>query len=144
MSDDTATVAEKLKIPPHKGFWAECVVQHLGETASLVGSYDALSPGEVVAWVRPLFNLTSEALVSVGGPDAFSPDDGYWRWMERRLSRGQSCLLSVRNPSVVAHWTVTPVIFLPLAGRDDRLLPPCAGEFACSAGGLRHAGCADG
>ncbi|MFF3555509.1 hypothetical protein ACWD4V_05395 [Streptomyces tsukubensis] len=144
MSDETATVAEKLKMPPRKGFWAEFVVQHLGETASLVGSYDALSPGEVVAWVRPLFNLTSEALTPVGGPDAFSPDDGYWGWMERRLAHGQSCLLSVRNPTVAAHWTVAPVIFLPLAGRDHRLLPPRAGEFACLLGGLRHPGCADG
>ncbi|QDY78708.1 hypothetical protein [Streptomyces qinzhouensis] len=143
MSDETVAVAEKLKIPPRKGFWAECMVQHPGEAALLVASYDALSPGEAVAWVKSLFQLASEALVP-GPVDAFGPDGDYWGWTARRLSRGEPCLVSVRNPDVAAQWIVTPVIFLPMAGRDDRLLPPCSGAFACPAGWPGHSGCADG
>ncbi|MEW1545890.1 hypothetical protein [Streptomyces tsukubensis] len=140
---ETETPPGELTILSRRGFWAECMVQHPGEAALLVASYDALSPVEAVAWVKSLFQLASEALVP-GPVDAFGPDGDYWGWTARRLARGEPCLLSVRNPSVATLWIVTPVIFLPLAGRDDRLLPPCSGAFACPAGGPGHLGCAGG
>jgi hypothetical protein len=48
------------------------------------------------------------------------------------LRRGVPCVFAIRCGGTKVEWTVRPVVFLPLAGRDDRGLPQNAGRFACA------------
>lgn len=128
-----------------RGHWAECLTQVPGEDERLIGSFDAASAEEAVGWVGSLFQLASHALESVeASAEVPHASESLWGGAIESLERGRPFRVAVRTAGVSAQWRVQPVAFLPLAGRDDRQLPACAGHFACLVDGPHHFGCAHG
>jgi len=115
-----------------RGFWAECVTRTADTGTSLVASIDTVTARQAVGWVRgsagPLVSLLDDV-----------ERDAALSWLEgggcigavAGLRRGEPCAFTLRRGGTRVDWTVRPVIFLPLAGRDDRGVPECAGRFAC-------------
>ena len=51
-----------------------------------------------------------------------------------QLRGGEPCAFAVGHGGTRVVWTARPVLFLPLADRDGRRLPLCAGMFPTEAG----------
>jgi hypothetical protein len=98
-----------------------------------VASIDTVTALAAVEWVRgsagPLLSLLDDV-----------ERDAALSWLEgggcigavAGLRRGKPCAFTIRRGGTRIEWTVRPVVFLPLAGRDDRGVPECAGRFACA------------
>ena len=122
-----------LAVGVRRGFWAECVTRTADTGTSLVASIDTVTALAAVEWVRgsagPLVPLLDEVEC-----------DAALSWLEgggcigavAGLRRGEPCAFTVRRGGTCVEWTVRPVVFLPLAGRDDRGVPECAGRFTCT------------
>lgn len=59
-----------------------------------------------------------------------------WEWMydgridtRRALLRAEPCTVALTHASTRITWTIQPVLFLPLAHRQDTELPACAHDF---------------
>lgn len=97
-----------------------------------MASLDAMTPVQAVRWVR----IAARTLVSLLDD---AERDAALAWLDgggcigavAGLRRGQPCAFMVRRGGTSVEWTVRPVVFLPLAGRDDRGVPECARRYAC-------------
>ncbi|MFD8613248.1 hypothetical protein [Streptomyces sp. NPDC059631] len=116
---------------PRWGFWCECWTESLTEQDPpvMVASFDAYSAPQADRWVAVALETIFPALDS----DASS---AAWEWMydgridtRRALLRADPCTVSLTHASTRITWTIRPVLFLPLAHRQDADLPTCAHYF---------------
>jgi hypothetical protein len=130
---DAVNAGRTAAVGTRRGFWAECITHTADVGTCLVASVDTVTALQAVEWVRgsagPLVSLLDEG-----------ERDAALSWLEgggcigtvAGLRRGKACTFTVRRGGTLVEWTVRPVVFLPLAGRDDRGVPACAGRFACA------------
>ncbi|MEU7556777.1 hypothetical protein [Streptomyces eurythermus] len=113
------------------GFWCECWTESLTKQGppALVASFDAYSASQADRWVAVTLQAISPALDSDASTDA-------WEWMydgridtRRALLRAEPCTVSLTHAGTRITWTIRPVLFLPLAHRQDTELPACAHGF---------------
>ncbi|MFG2464868.1 hypothetical protein ACGFXB_05260 [Streptomyces canus] len=116
---------------PQWGYWCECWTENLteGTRPVLRASFDAYSAPQADRWVAVALRTISPAL----DPDA---SEDAWEWLydgrittRRALVRAEACTVSVTQTGTRITWTIRPVIFLPLAHRQDIDLPACAHDF---------------
>ncbi|MFJ9708163.1 hypothetical protein [Streptomyces sp. NPDC101234] len=117
---------------PRRGFWCECWTEDLTDEMqrpALRASFDAHSTPQADQWVAIALRTISPAL----DPDA---SDEVWAWLHdgraetrRALLRLEPSTVSVTQANTRITWTIRPVIFLPLAHRQDVELPACAYAF---------------
>ncbi|MFG2969136.1 hypothetical protein ACGFZS_38285 [Streptomyces sp. NPDC048288] len=117
---------------PRRGFWCECWTEDLTDGMqwpALRASFDAYSAPQADRWVAIALRTISPAL----DPDA---SDDVWAWLHdgraetrRALLRLEPCTVSVTQANTRITWTIRPVIFLPLAHRQDVELSACAYTF---------------
>ena len=120
-----------LRITTRSGFWCECWTEGLdGQLPpALFGSYDAYSEREADGWVSTILRTISPAL------DADASQEAWTRLYDQRIDKRRALLrrepwtVSVTHINTRITWAVRPVIFLPLARRQDSELPACAHDF---------------
>jgi hypothetical protein len=133
------SAVQAVAVGVRRGFWAECVTRTVDEGACLVASVEQVTARRAVGWVR----ISARSLVSLLDD---AERDAALSWLDgggcigavAGLRRGKPCAFRIRRGGTCVKWTVRPVIFLPLAGRDDRGIPECAGRFACVAADADH------
>ncbi|WP_030342057.1 hypothetical protein [Streptomyces sp. NRRL S-1022] len=117
------------------GYWCECWTEDLTEQRgrALLASFDAYSASQADRWVAVALRTISPAL------DADASDEA-WEWLyegrietRRALLRAEPCKVSVTHARTRITWTIRPVLFLPLACRQDTELPACAYRFKAHA-----------
>ncbi|MEV6961342.1 hypothetical protein AB0M97_19505 [Streptomyces sp. NPDC051207] len=113
---------------PVRGYWCECWTEEASNTEgpTLLASFDAYSAPQADRWVAIALRTISPALDSDASDEA-------WAWLyegraetRRALMRSQPCRVTITHASVRVTWTIRPVLFLPLAHRQDAELPACA------------------
>ncbi|MGW3951037.1 hypothetical protein ACWEKM_08825 [Streptomyces sp. NPDC004752] len=117
---------------PRRGYWCECWTEDLtDETAppTLRASFDAYSASQADRWVAVTIRTISPAL----DPEA---SDEAWGWLyqgrivtRQALLNSEPCRVSISSADTRITWTIRPVIFLPLAHRQETELPACAYDF---------------
>lgn len=97
--------------------------------AGAAGVFDAYSAPQADSRVSVALRTISPAL------DADASDEA-WEWLyegrietRRALLRAEPCTVSVTHARTRITWTIRPVLFLPLAHRQDVELPACAYVF---------------
>ncbi|MFF5473170.1 hypothetical protein [Streptomyces achromogenes] len=110
------------------GFWCECWTESLtgqGRPA-LVASFGAYSAQQANRWVAVALQTISPALDSDASTEA-------WEWLydgriatRRALLRAEPCTVSLTHASTRITWMIRPVLFLPLAHRQNAEVPACA------------------
>ncbi|MCX5462194.1 hypothetical protein AB0391_12965 [Streptomyces albidoflavus] len=117
--------------PPQRGYWCECWTENPAEEwpPALLASFDAYSSAQADRWVAVVLRTISPAL------DA-DASDAAWEWLyegrietRRALLRAEPCTVSVTHARTRITWTIRPVLFLPMAHRQDTELPQCADVF---------------
>jgi hypothetical protein len=111
------------------GYWCECTTQHSIDTTTFTASFTANSPHQAVRWIRIALRTISPALDPAAAEHA-------WQWLlhdhtraTTDLHQGQAIALTIQHHATALTWTARPVLFLPLAHRHSRQLPPCAERF---------------
>ncbi|KDN75398.1 hypothetical protein DF19_24715 [Streptomyces olindensis] len=116
---------------PRRGYWCECWTQDLTtqQQPALLASFDAYSAPQADRWVAVALRTISPAL----DPDA---SDEAWMWLyegrvhtRRALLRAEPSTVTITQASTRVTWTIRPVLFLPLAHRQEGELPACADDF---------------
>lgn len=114
-----------------RGYWCECWTQNLDgdQQAALHASFDAYSAAQADRWIAVALRTISPALDAAASEQA-------WQWLyedrietRRALLRAEPCSVGVDQAGTRITWTVRPVIFLPLAHRQNVELPACAYDF---------------
>ncbi|MEU0585749.1 hypothetical protein [Streptomyces sp. NPDC006132] len=114
-----------------RGYWCECWTRDLTEhePPALRASFDAYSPHQADRWVAITLRTISPAL------DTDASDEA-WAWLyqgristRQALLRSEPCMVAVTQANTRITWTIRPVIFLPLADRQEGELPACAYDF---------------
>jgi len=95
----------------------------------ILASYDAYTAPEADNWVAATLRTIAPALTPGASDEA-------WEWLydgrikaRRALLRFEPCEVSVTQASTRIIWMIRPVLFLPLADRQDGKLPTCAYSF---------------
>ncbi|MFD5016729.1 hypothetical protein [Streptomyces chartreusis] len=113
------------------GYWCECWTQNLDrdQRPALHASCDAYSAAQADQWIAVALRTISPALDAAASEQA-------WQWLyegrietRRALLRAEPCSVAVNQAGTRITWTVRPVIFLPLAHRQNIELPACAYDF---------------
>ncbi|MGW2710947.1 hypothetical protein ACWC4J_18445 [Streptomyces sp. NPDC001356] len=113
------------------GYWCECWTEDLPgqRQPALLASFDAYSAPQADRWVAVVLRTISPAL------DADASDEA-WAWLyegrietRRALLRAEPCTVSVTHAKTRITWAIRPVLFLPLAHRQETELPACAHAF---------------
>ncbi|MFF8096078.1 hypothetical protein [Streptomyces sp. NPDC016675] len=116
---------------PTRGYWCECWTEALTGTGgpARLASFDAYSAPQADRWVAIALRTISPALDSDASDEA-------WTWLyeeraetRRALLRSEPCTVTITHADVRITWTIRPVLFLPLAHRQDTELPACARSF---------------
>ncbi|NEB06021.1 hypothetical protein G3I78_44375 [Streptomyces sp. SID13726] len=116
---------------PQRGYWCECWTEDLTEERQPVlrASFDAYSAPQADRWVAVALRTISPAL----DPDA---SQEAWEWLydgrittRKALLRAEPCTVTLTQARTRINWTIRPVIFLPLAHRQEAELPSCAQDF---------------
>jgi hypothetical protein len=133
------STARTAAVGVRRGFWAECVTRAADEGACLVASIDTVTGLQAVRWMRISARTLVSLLDDVERDAALSwLDGGGCIGAVAGLRRGVPCAFTIRRGGTWVEWTVRPVVFLPLAGRDDRGVPECARRFACAVTDPKH------
>ncbi|MFD4346339.1 hypothetical protein ACFWQ6_15995 [Streptomyces coelicoflavus] len=116
---------------PTRGYGCECWTEEVTGTGgpACLASFDAYSEPQADRWVAIALRTTSPALDSDASDEA-------WTWLyeeraetRRALMRSEPCTVTITHADVRITWTMRPVIFLPLAHRQDAELPAWARSF---------------
>ncbi|MFF2972147.1 hypothetical protein ACFVS5_01630 [Streptomyces albidoflavus] len=113
------------------GFWCECWTRDLDDCQppTLFASYDAHTEVEANNWVSTILRTISPAL------DTDTSEEAWERLYDHRVNTRRALLrrvpwtISETHTRTLITWTVSPVIYLPLAHRQDIELPLCAYAF---------------
>ncbi|WP_425580903.1 hypothetical protein [Streptomyces thermoalcalitolerans] len=115
-----------------RGYWCECWTEAVrGGTKEpvLLASFDACSAAQADRWVAVALRTISPML------DADALDEA-WAWLyedrietRRALLRREPCTVTLTHANTRITWAIRPVLFLPLAHRQNAELPPCAHAF---------------
>jgi hypothetical protein len=113
------------------GYWCECWTHSpaTGDAPALLASFDATSAAQAVRWMR----VALRTVVSALDPQEFA---SAWKWLTggyvadiEALVRTELCAIAIFHGDTHIQWTARPVLYLTLADRQARKLPPCAREF---------------
>lgn len=113
------------------GYWCECTPVRAGRTAEppLRASFAAHGPGQAVNWIR----IAIRTLIAVYDDEPF---EQAWQWITtdhttayQTLKAGHPYALSLAYATTLTTWTIHPVLYVPLAHRQGRRLPPCTKQF---------------
>ncbi|MFF7046140.1 hypothetical protein [Streptomyces massasporeus] len=116
---------------PTHGYWCECWTENLTspEPPALRASFDAYSAPQADRWVAIALRTISPALDSDASDEA-------WTWLyderaetRRALLRSEQCTVTIKHAGLRITWSIWPVLFLPLAHRQDAELLACANAF---------------
>ncbi|WP_307825061.1 hypothetical protein [Streptomyces sp. M2CJ-2] len=116
---------------PTRGYWCECWTEDVSTTEqpALLASFDAYSAPQADRWVAIALRTISPALDSDASDEA-------WAWLHeeraqtrRALLRSEPCTVTITHADVRITWTIRPVLFLPLAHRQNTELPACVHRF---------------
>jgi hypothetical protein len=114
-----------------RGYWCECWTQNLDRDQQPVlhASVDAYSATQADRWIAVALRTISPALDAAASGQV-------WEWLyegrigtRRSLLRAEPCSVTVDQAGTRITWTVRPVIFLPLAHRQNVELPAWAYDF---------------
>ncbi|MEV5234571.1 hypothetical protein [Streptomyces pseudogriseolus] len=120
---------------PARGYWCECWTKDVTGTEgpARLASFDAYSAPQADRWVAIALRTISPALDSDASDEA-------WTWLyeeraetRRALMRSEPCTVTITHADVRITWTIRPVLFLPLAHREEGS-PACAGLSSPAAG----------
>jgi hypothetical protein len=115
-----------------RGYWCECWTTNTttGDAPGLLASFEAVTATLAVRWIRVVLRTIVSALDS----DAA---DRAWAWLTSGyvaaigdLERAQRCAFAITHANTHIEWTARPVLFLPLAHRQNSNLPACTEQFA--------------
>ncbi|WP_405558740.1 hypothetical protein [Streptomyces sp. NBC_01171] len=118
-----------------RGYWCECWTEDLTrqQQPALLASFNAYTAPQADRWVSVALRTISPAL----DPDA---SDAAWEGLydgrietRRALLRSEPSTVSVTHEQTRITWMIRPVIFLPLAHRQNAELPACAYAFKARA-----------
>ncbi|WP_458078682.1 hypothetical protein [Streptomyces sp. EMB26] len=118
-----------------RGYWCECWTEQFTGTGgpARLASFDAYSAPQADRWVAIALRTISPALDSDASDEA-------WTWLHeeraetrRALMRSEPCTVTITHADVRITWTIRPVLFLPLAPREEGS-PTCAGLSSPAAG----------
>ncbi len=118
-----------------RGYWCECWTEQFTGTGgpARLASFDAYSAPQADRWVAIALRTISPALDSDASDEA-------WTWLyeeraetRRALMRSEPCMVTITHADVRITWTIRPVLFLPLAHREEGS-PTCAGLSSPAAG----------
>ncbi|MBK3636025.1 hypothetical protein JHN52_24480 [Streptomyces sp. MBT97] len=120
-----------LKTTTSPGFWCECWTERLGgqQPPALFGSFDAYSPVEANNWVATILRTISPALDTAASQEAWTRLHDDRIDTRRALLHRKPWTVSITHVSTRITWTVRPALFLPMAHRQGKQLPPCAYDF---------------
>ncbi len=120
-----------LNIPMHHGYWCECTIlsPSTGEHPAVLASLAAGSTGQATQWIHITVRTIAAALDEGTGREAGEWVLGGYLDMERTLKQGEAATFALTQKDTHIGWHVRPVIFLPLADREAKQLPPCAEQF---------------
>ncbi|MEV0260381.1 hypothetical protein AB0I49_03415 [Streptomyces sp. NPDC050617] len=120
-----------LNIPLHHGYWCECTIlsPSTGEHPAVLASIASDSPGQATHWIHNTVRTIASALDAGANRDAGEWVLGGYLDMERTLKQDEAATFSLTQKDTRIGWYVRPVIFLPLADRESKQLPPCAEQF---------------
>ncbi|WKE70989.1 hypothetical protein [Streptomyces sp. WP-1] len=115
-----------------RGYWCACSTESLrwprGGPA-LLAAIDAYSAWQADRWVAVALRTISPAL------DAAASDEA-WTWLHagrletrRSLLRREPCTVTITHAYTRIMWTIRPVLFPPLASRQDAEVRSCADAF---------------
>ncbi|MFJ8695870.1 hypothetical protein [Streptomyces roseolilacinus] len=114
-----------------RGYWCECWTQDLTTTEApiLRASFDAYSAPQASRWVAIALRTISPALDADASKQVWT-----WLYEERTetvqaLIRSEPRTLAITQAGTRITWTIRPVLFLPLAHRQNTELPACAQSF---------------
>ncbi|MDT9680647.1 hypothetical protein RND61_00875 [Streptomyces sp. TRM76323] len=114
-----------------RGYWCECRTQDLTTTEApiLLASFDAHSAPQASRWVAIALHTISPALDADASKQVWT-----WLYEERTntvqaLIRSEPRTLTITQAGTRITWTIRPVLFLPLAHRQNTELPTCAQSF---------------
>ncbi|MEU4259912.1 hypothetical protein AB0B42_21375 [Streptomyces fradiae] len=114
-----------------RGYWCECWTQNLTTTEApiLRASFDAYSAPQASRWVAIALHTISPALDADASKQVWT-----WLYEERTetvqaLIRSEPRTLTITQAGTRITWTIRPVLFLPLAHRQNTELPACAPSF---------------
>ncbi|MEU9266750.1 hypothetical protein AB0E04_15060 [Streptomyces sp. NPDC048251] len=120
-----------LRTTTRSGFWCECWTERLDgqQPPALFGSFDAYSAVEANNWVATILRTISPALDTAASTEAWTRLHDDRIDTRRALLRREPWTVSITHVSTCITWTVRPALFLPMAHRRIRELPPCAYDF---------------
>ncbi|CAL9534653.1 hypothetical protein [Streptomyces sp. enrichment culture] len=114
-----------------RGYWCECWTQNLTTTEASIlrASFDAYSAPQASRWVAIALRTISPALDADASKQVWT-----WLYEERTetvqaLIRSEPRTLAITQAGTRITWTIRPVLFLPLAHRQNTELPACAQSF---------------
>ncbi|NUV30954.1 MULTISPECIES: hypothetical protein [Streptomyces] len=116
---------------PTHGYWCECWTEEVTGTGgpARLASFDAYSAPQADRWVAIALRTISPALDSDASDEAWTWLHGKRAETRRALMRSEPCTVTITHADVRITWTIRPVLFLPLAHRQDAELPACARSF---------------
>ncbi|MCC5032899.1 hypothetical protein DMH02_006555 [Streptomyces sp. WAC 00631] len=111
-----------------RGYWCECWAQTAatGQAPVLLASFDATTAAEAINWIRVALRTISPSLDAEATTKAETWLDTGHRTDARALSEGELCTVTISQADTHIEWTARSAMFLALAHRQNRELPPCA------------------
>ncbi|MER7493406.1 hypothetical protein ABT033_12430 [Streptomyces pharetrae] len=116
---------------PTRGYWCECWTEDVTTTEkpALLASFDAYSAPQADRWVAIALRTISPALDSDASDEAWARLRDERIETRRALLRSEPCTVTITHAHIRITWTIRPVLYLPLAHRQNTELPTCAHSF---------------
>ncbi|MEU4683470.1 hypothetical protein [Streptomyces xinghaiensis] len=110
-----------------RGYWCECWAQTAatGQAPVLLASFDTTTAAEAVNWIRVALRTISPSLDTQSATKANAWLTTGHRTDAQALSNGELCTVTISQADTRIEWTARPALFLALAHRQNRELPPC-------------------
>ncbi|MFI7321610.1 hypothetical protein [Streptomyces venezuelae] len=114
-----------------RGFWCECWTKDLTARGrpTLTTSFGAYSAAQADSWLSTALQTMTSTLNPTTPMETW---DGLYEnriATRRALLRTEPCTASITYTGTRITWTVRPVLFLPLADRNEAEPPACTEDF---------------